>query len=238
MSRASIALVAVLLLLSPGEASGQTSDTSSFLEQAGALQSKLNGWQQVLSNMNLGLLPLNAGQRQLLERERSACLELFGSLNSEITALQSKITPEGEVRIDFDVTRLSGRLFSLHDSLNALNSLALRSGNLALTHSVLVQVGEIGSMVSGLQGLDQFRVMRELDALGTSGTPAQPKPQQPGEISGHVYRADSGKALAGVKVMLGLVSSFGPPFRLVQTAEDGSYRFSNVPPESYRRGAY
>jgi hypothetical protein len=57
MNRACITLAVVLLLFPTGQARGQTPDAFVFFEQAGALQSRLNKWQKVLSRMNLGYLP-------------------------------------------------------------------------------------------------------------------------------------------------------------------------------------
>lgn len=239
MNRFCLGLEIALLLLPAIQGSGQRSSPTSVLDEAGALQSKLSQWRQTLNNLDLRLLPLTDAQRQLLKRQRSTCLESLDAVNRDVSSLQSESGPQGEVRLHLDADRLQGRLFSLHDSLNGLNILAFRSGNQSMVRSVLGQVGEIGGMASVLENFfeREGQVTRQLDAVGV--TLVSPKPQQPGAISGHVYRADTGKPLGSVTVMLGLISSsFGPPFRTVQTKPDGAYTFGDVPPGQYRVGAY
>ncbi|MGH9378577.1 MAG: hypothetical protein ACRD1I_07245 [Terriglobia bacterium] len=115
--RHSLVWAAALLLFAAGKGWGQALHPAGAVERSGALQSKLNEWRQRLSGTNLGLPPLTDEQRQLLERGRSACLGLIGSINSEIAGLQGHVTREGEVRLELDLIRLQGRLFSLHGSL-------------------------------------------------------------------------------------------------------------------------
>lgn len=238
MNKFSLGLAIAFVLLPATQGSGQVSNPTPVLDRAGALQSKLSQWRQTLGSMNLNLPRFTRGERNLLERERSACLSLIDAVGRDITDLQGKVSPEEEVRVHLDANRLQGRLFSLHDSLNSLNSLAFGNGNLAGERSVLGRVGEIGEMASVLESFfeQEGQVMRQLDAIGVELT--APKPQQLGEVSGHVYRADTGKPLAGVRVMLGVISSFGPPFRTVPTGPDGAYAFSEVPPGQYRIAAY
>jgi hypothetical protein len=240
MNGLSMALAAALLLLPTGQGKSQSPNNGSVLDQVGALQSKLSQWRQQLSGMNLGLLPLNHEQRALLDRERSACLRSIHSINREITGLQGSMSLdlEAEVRIDLDVTRLQGQLFGLQGSLTALDLLAFRTRDEVVIQAVQAQVGETSSMTSGLEGFDEDQLMRQLDAIGASVKPAAPKPQHPGEISGHIYRADSTKPLAGVTVTLEAEQAPGKVVSSVQTAEDGSYKFSGVVPRDYMLAAY
>ncbi|MGO9269812.1 MAG: collagen binding domain-containing protein, partial [Terriglobia bacterium] len=81
-------------------------------------------------------------------------------------------------------------------------------------------------------------VTRQVSAGGTAAQTVESSPQKTGQISGRIYRADTGKPLAGVTIDLGAVPPPGNALRTAQTAEDGSYEFSGLSPGSYFLSAY
>jgi hypothetical protein len=209
--------VAALLLVSLASSEWtQPSAPNSFLEEAGALQSKLSQWRQKLNNLRLIPRPaVSNPEIQLLRRDRSACIKWISALDADITAIESAPTLQGEACVVLDLEHLQGAVANMDDSLGSVTALGIAP--------------PLGTF-SGNLG---FRLFQELRATTTAH-----KPQKPGAIGGRIYRADTDKPLTGVKVMLGLASSFGSPFRTVQTRPDGAYPFSDVPPGQYRVGAY
>jgi hypothetical protein len=213
MFRRPIFVASILILFPIARGAAQVSGPSQFVEQAGALQSKLTGWRQRLNNLRFGARPaVSAAESQLLREDRLDCLKWISILDSDITKIESAATLAGEVRVVLDIEHLQGAIANMDDSLRPATSLGIAS-------SLQTFDGSLG-----------HSVFHQLRGLG--------KAHAPGEISGHIYRTDTGGPLAGARIMLGPASSFRPPLRSVETSASGSYAISNVPPGQYRVGAY
>jgi hypothetical protein len=87
-----------------------------------------------------------------------------------------------------------------------------------------------------MQGIHS--VDRSFDLEQQASQPPQTKALAPAQISGHVFRADTGGPLSGVVVALSPSGGTGQRDVLQRTSVDGGYEFSGVLPGAYFLVAY
>jgi hypothetical protein len=231
----SVAVAAVLLLFPIAEGVGQAPPSNDFLGQAGALQTELRQWHRVLTNLDFSSLAATDAERQLLSQDRSAALASIKLLDDEISGLERKPTLEGQVRVVLDLNHLQGSLSDLADSWRALampNLHLPRPDQWPVTETAMTS--EIQRFYDGLN----YQLMRQFNAAVSVGPADEQNQPRTGQISGHIYRADTGEPLAGSTVTLRSTMPPDAPAQSTQSAKDGSYKFSGLAPATYELSAY
>lgn len=228
------ALVSALFCAMPGLA--RAAGTATFLQRAEALQNKLNAWQQTLNKMNFDEVSL---QTLSLSAKRGDCVKWMQITEGTITRLEKKPTLGMEALLLSDLTSLDNRFLNLSHVLELARVTQNLTGQPAVDTAQLKEKvaslraeleASLGELSSGM--LQQFRVADEA---------SQPKGRQvlhqPGEISGYIYRADTGQPL--VDVVVTLESPLFPNGdKLKRSARDGSYKFGGLAPGNYWVIAY
>lgn len=228
MNRVSIAL-ALLLLFPIPRGAGQTSLSSNFLEQAAKLQSVLGEWREGLAGIDFSLLQASDAELQLLRQDRSASLKWINIVESDLRNVEGRTTLEGQLRLVGDIGRLQGAVSNLQDSFGEMTRES--------QPPMFTRINMTLETVSASLGYPLFQ---ELNALSAATQTALRAAQRPGEVSGHIYRADTGRPLAGVTVAL-ILNAPASPLRIIssaKTTDDGSYEFSGVVPDNYELMAH
>ncbi len=212
--------------------------SQNFLDDAGALQTKLREWQPLLTNLDLGAGPVTDAERSLINQDRSAALAAIELLNNDINELAKSPGIDGEARLVLHLNLLQGKLSNLSDSLGAVHA-----EQFFTLHSRLPPSGEpVHATV--LPAVQQFyqelnlQLMKQFNAVVTVGAANAPNAPHNGEISGHIYRADTAKPLAGATVVLAPMMPPDAAPLSTQSGEDGSYDLTALPPGTYTLSAH
>lgn len=235
MRRLTVWIAAVWFSLPLVQTAAQTPVSSGVLERAGALQTKLREWQAVLTNSDLGAAPITDSERKLINQDRSATLAATDVVIRDINELARSPSNDAEARLVLDLNQLGGKLSSLSDSLRAVR-LATLGGQLPQPWPPIDDriIPEVQRYYYELN----LQFMKQLNSLSKEGAANTSSEAPAGEISGHIYRADTGKPLAGAMVMLASTTPPDSAPRSRLSGDDGSYEFTRLPPGDYSLSAY
>lgn len=251
MRRLAIVMLVSLFMPMAGT-TGQENASSDLTEKLQALQGQFDQWQQNLAGMHFEELTPDKHWLFFFNQERAICLETMKAANEQITAAEVEKGEGPRLAQEFllfdDLDRLS-------DHLNDLLHFVIFSFEVAPPASTagpasvkwqreLVSLGSMVKAVQPLRGILRSDVYNRLDSIGQAEPtaavriPPSPaiKPEAPGQISGHIYRTDTGAPLPNAIVTL--IASPSGNTRLQRSAADGSYRFPAVTPRVYWLAAY
>lgn len=242
-----VMLVSFLLLV--GGIWGQENPSVDLSEKLQTLQGQFDQWQQTLVGMHFEESTTDQHWLTLLNQQRSRCLETMKAANGKISAVELEKGEGPRLAQEFVLVDYLSRLT---DQLDNLLNLVQSSFGVSPPASKanpppsFKWTGDLISMLKAIQpvwGILRSDVYNALEARGQSrpaGVEIPPSaPIQlgaPGEISGHVYRADTGTPLANAIVTLS--SSPSGNAQSKRTATDGSYQFTALAPGFYWVSAY
>jgi hypothetical protein len=229
-------LAAVLCALVFATRSGaQVPEATAFAQRAEALQGALAAWQKSLNAMALGQAPLS---RPSLGNRQAQCLEWVPTIRIVIARVRKNPALGQQFSLLSSLTFFDNTLLNLEDALQLALAAEPSAADRAAMEQDQEKVDAIRKELHGFYADLSSQLFQQLHAAAqNSPTEGAAASHQPGEISGHVFRSDTGKPLADAIVTL---ESPGSPQsdRLQRTAEDGSYEFAGLAPGNYWVIAY
>jgi 5-hydroxyisourate hydrolase-like protein (transthyretin family) len=219
-------LISALLFLLP--VVGQSPSNAALLKQAEALRSSLSTWQATLNRMNLVASPVPGYPIPSLDEKRSFCLLSITTAGSDIPRPGTLPAISTQMALLTDLASLDNALANLIHAFELIR--ALRSPSVPAS-VVVEQEQQVERIRKQLQSYYEallsttFPHLAAVDRMGASEHASVS--HQSGQISGHIYNAESGNPLAGVVVTL---ESLQAPARdqVQRTGRDGSYNFGDL----------
>jgi hypothetical protein len=223
-------------LVCGASAMAQAPATAALLQDAEALQTRFAAWRNTVKEMTLNeSLPPQLS----LDAKRSNCLFWIKATDDQIAWLKRKPALDMEVGLLSHMTLLDNAFSNLGHALELARATLPLTGQAEIKEPT--QEKRLNSLRKELQRFYSElspEVFQQLHAAGEASQAGERYvSHQPDEISGHVYRAVTGKPLADAVVTL--ESPASPQGDKIQrTSLDGSYEFVGLAPGIYWVTAY
>jgi hypothetical protein len=208
----------------------QAPRAGAFIHSAEAIEVNLGVWQQTLSKMTFDTSTLLS---RSLAGDRDTCLESIASAHGEIARLQKKPALGMQFLLLSDLASLDSALVNLSDALELARTMEPPGRESATVKQDREKVASIRAELQSFYTELSSPMFHQIYAADQASHPeGREFSHQLGEISGHIYRADTGRPLSDVSVTL--ESPQVPKGDKVQrTAGDGSYEFGGLKPGNY-----
>lgn len=235
-SRRSVLAAVLCALMFAVRSGAQVPEAAAFIHRVEALQTALNVWQGTLKTRTFG--QAQSSGRSLSDRRQ--CLEWIRVIRTGIARVKKSPSLGQQFSLLSSLTFFENALLNLRDALQLARTMP-STAELATLEQDQEKVEAIRKEFHGFYSDLQSRLFQRLHMVteGSQGE-AGPVSHEPGGISGHIYRADTGKPLADAVVTL--ESPTSPQGlsrdRVQRTDEDGSYEFSGLSPGNYWVIAY